>query len=241
MGDSQIQRINPEYFKCKTFNFGSSGEHYYFTYSKLKKLLSARTCNIKIIVLGVSVHNFAPVYQRMVDLNCKEGKSSLERYFYFCNFFDGGIFTFGKCITHKDFLKGLTRKPDWNGFLESANKNPAKKDIERVLEIHYKVDTKIDYSKQEYYLGQIIRLCKKKNIKLLALSTPIHSYYKSHIPDIYFKNFNDIMKKKAELPHLNFLNVDISSNYMSDGNHLNKDGARIYSKLVSEEVEKLLK
>jgi len=241
MGDSQIQRINPEYFKCRTFNFGSSGEHYYFTYSKLRKLLSAKTCNIKIIVLGVSVHNFAPVYQRMVDLNCKEGKSSLERYFYFINFFDDETFNLKNSITQKDFLKGLTRKPDWSGFLESINKNPEKKDIERVLNIHYKVDTKIDFSKQETYLEKIIRLCKKKNIKILALSTPIHQYYKSHIPEIYFKNFNDIMNKNPELKHLNFLNVNIPSDYMSDGNHLNKDGAKIYSKLISAEVEKLLK
>ncbi len=240
MGDSQVQRINPDFFKSKTFNFGSSGEHYYFTYAKLKKLLSIKEGNIKIIVLGVSVHNFAPVYQRMDNLSCKEGKKSLERYLYFLNYFDDGEFNFKNIIFHKDFYGGLLKSPDWNGFKESLNKNPDKEDMDKILEIHYKKDTEMDSSKQQYYLEKIIRLCDKHNVKILAVSTPIHKYYKSNIPKIHFDNLIDVLKKNAELPHLNYLNVDISANFFSDANHLNKEGASIYSKLISNKVEQLV-
>ena len=34
MGDSQMQRIKPNLFDVKTYNFASSGEHYYITYRK---------------------------------------------------------------------------------------------------------------------------------------------------------------------------------------------------------------
>ncbi len=40
MGDSQIQRLKADLFTPKTINLASSGEPYFFTYNKIKKLKS---------------------------------------------------------------------------------------------------------------------------------------------------------------------------------------------------------
>ena len=51
MGDSQIQRINTDYFTVKSHNFASKSEHYYFTYQKLLQLLNSKH-SIKRVIFG---------------------------------------------------------------------------------------------------------------------------------------------------------------------------------------------
>ncbi len=240
MGDSQVQRINPEFFGIKTYNLGCPAEHYYFTYSKLKKLLSVENSKIEVAVIGLSIHNFAPVYQKLFDLNYNEGTNSLKKFVYFFNLFEDEVFNFKNIIFQKDFIKGIVLGPVWGGLEESSKKNPNITDIRRIFEMHYNTDTEINFSIQEYYLAEIIKLCDQKNVEILSISTPVHEAYKNLIPDIYFENFVEIMNKNDKLKHINFFDDEISSEYMSDGNHLNKSGAAIYSKLISEEVVKLI-
>ena len=83
MGDSQIQRLRGDYISQGAKNLASSGEHYYFTYQKLQTLVQNKNHRIDTLILGVSIHNFAPIYNRLFNLNFPEGEKSLKRYLYF--------------------------------------------------------------------------------------------------------------------------------------------------------------
>lgn len=241
MGDSVMQRISPAYFNDPTYNFAGSAEHYYFTYSKLKKLFSFDDSKIKHVVLGISVHNFAPVYQRLFNLRYSEGQRSLKRYLYFMDFESSKFFSFSDIAFNKNFVKGVFRNPYWGGFKESPHNNPEVTVIRRILQMHYSTDGILDpndFSEQAYYLDQIKKLCRENNVTLFLVSTPVHPYYKNQAEDHYFEILEKVIKRHNDINYLNYLNDDISSAYMSDANHLNKEGAAKYSQLIANEVEK---
>lgn len=238
MGDSQMQRIKGDYFDLNTFNFASSAEHYYFTYQKLKQLLRNENNQIKVIILGVSVHSFAPVYNRLFDLSFPEGKESLKQQFYFINPAWNDDFVKPAKLPFKNLILGLLRKPDFDGFKESEYSNPDSLTIHKTFEMHYSIKKDEAYYcySQQKYLFLIDRLCFEKGIDLFICSTPYHPYYSSLIESNYNQFFyKTIQGLKAD--HINFLNDEPNTNRMSDASHLNKEGAAIYSQKISEMIK----
>ncbi len=235
MGDSQMQRINTNYFDTKTHNFASKSEHYYFTYQKLLQLLNNKH-SIKRIVLGVSIHNFSPVYNRLFNASTPEGKKSLERYLYFINYFKSSDFIKRPTFDHtKNIIKGLYKTPTFDGFFESEKKNPDDQIIKRILDMHYSVtenESAISNS-QILYLNRIDSLCKAQNIDLYLVSTPYHTDYKNEIKKEYVDVFYETIGNLNNAHHINFLSDNPSPDWMSDANHLNKVGAAIYSKKMN--------
>lgn len=236
MGDSQMQRINPVYFTKPTYNFASSGEHFYFTFQKLKTLTSIEKSNIKQVVLGVSAHSFAPVYTKFFDPGSPEGQKSLGHYFYF---FDGNEFFRKKDLFDMASLKRvLFGTPDWGGLFESDLANPDTARIERALKMHFGGTGAECSTSQLTYLDAIVGHCQRNDIELILVSTPYHPYYHSRVDDIYFQILRKMVNEYLALTYLNFLDTNMSTDLMSDGNHLNKRGAEIYSRQINEEINR---
>lgn len=240
MGDSQIQRLNGELITKSTINIASSGEHYYFSYNKLKRLVKNKNHSINKVILGVSVHNFAPVYNRLFNLDFPEGKNSLIRYLYFIQLFDGSKF-----IDHVAklpigrLLLSVYSEPDWGGFIESNNANPTTEIIDTTFKMHFSVkneEDKFSHSQREY-LYKIDSLCAENNIDLIILSTPYHSKYKEKIKPEYYLYFAETLRNLKSNIHINFLSDKVDPNYMSDTNHLNKIGAKHYSEIIGKELK----
>ena len=240
MGDSQTQRINENLIGSNVVNISSSGEHYYFTFQKLKKLTYNDNHKIKSIILGFSAHNFSPKYNKFFNLKFAEGKSDLTRYLYYLDpLFD---FKFIKKISEiisLEFLKGVYSTPDIYGYFESNNKNPEIEIIEKGFENIFKRSDNLEYfsSKQKKYLLKIDSLCYKENIELILLSTPYHEEFKKRIPSAYFDNLYNIKERLNNRNHINFLNNKINPNLMSDGNHLNIQGSNKYSKIIRNKLK----
>ncbi|MFO7863237.1 MAG: hypothetical protein R6U85_04495 [Salinivirgaceae bacterium] len=236
MGDSQMQRINGKYFSSTTKNTASSGEHFYITYNKLKHILNAQTSRVKRIVLGVSVHSFAPVYNRMLDLSLSEGKNSWERYLYFLSSYRVDEPFNIENIPVKNTLAGIYKGPDWGGLFESEHSNPDSATIERIYTMHFsgKGNAQKICENQRKYLYLIDSLCKANNIALFLCSTPYHSAYKNRISDKYFDFFHETMNHFNANQHINFLSEPPNAAWMSDANHLNVEGAAIYSKKIDQ-------
>ena len=171
MGDSQIQRLRGDYISQGAKNLASSGEHYYFTYQKLQTLVQNKNHRIDTLILGVSIHNFAPVYNRLFNLNFAEGKKSLKRYLYFIRMFDdsGFLTTFDKLL--KPAILGIYTAPDFGGFYESTNSNPSEEIINKAFNMHFSVtqdEAKFSDS-QRKYLYKIDRLCTDNNLSLIHI------------------------------------------------------------------------
>ena len=238
MGDSQIQRLDGEIISKKTKNISSPGEHYFFTYQKLLSILENKNHKIEKIILGVSIHNFAPVYNRLFDLNFPEGKKSLKRYIYFINQFENSNFITSVNGILKLFIVAVWSTPDWGGFAISTNSMPSRAIIKETHNMHYSIkqnEEEFSYS-QRLYLQKIDSLCLYNNINLILVSTPYHSLYKEKIDAKYFDFFTESLRKLKHRTHLNYITDKIDSRFMSDANHLNKLGAKKYSEIIKQEI-----
>ena len=186
--------------------------------------------------MGASTHNFAPVYNRLFDLNYSEGKSCLNEYLYFINL---GDFSFlgRKELTIKSLIKGLQLEPNWGGLKESTHVNPDSSIIEETIKMHYSIsETESKYSiSQAKYLYLIDSLCLANNIDLYLVSTPYHPYYRESIPHGYTEYFEDVIKNITS-PYIDYRMAPAIIPYMSDGNHLNTKGAALFSKKINDEI-----
>ncbi len=236
MGDSQMQRINPDNFNAKTFNFSSIGESYNITYYKLKEILSESDSNIKTLVLGASIHSFTFNYEKRYDLKTPEAKFIFEKNLYYMPLFNDTVFPFKNKLVEKLFYFGLLKTPEYDGYATSSNKNPSKDIIDIVLKIHYGESSNIKLSNQEKYFKKIINLCEKMKVKIIIVSTPYHNYYKKNIPNYNINKFNNIIKDYNNITFLNFLNDKTPDYLFSDGNHLNKEGGNKYAKKITKSL-----
>lgn len=238
LGDSQMQKIDPKEFTDDTYNFASVGEHYYFTYQKLKKITKSKKHNIKKVILGVSIHNFSPVYNRLFDLDFSEGQKSLSKYLYFIDLNEQKFVKDKKKLLNKNLINGIYSNSNlgWGGFYKSNNENPDSLIIRKTLKMHYSITSseKKTSSDQIKYLHQIDSLCKSNNITLFLVSTPYHPYYIKNIDPYYFKKFKKVLGEMNDVKHINYLDYQIDPFFMSDGNHLNYKGSKIFSKKINE-------
>ncbi|MEE4115400.1 MAG: hypothetical protein V2I37_04490 [Marinilabiliaceae bacterium] len=239
MGDSQMQRINPGNFTVNTYNLASSAEHFYFTYRKLLNVLKNKDHNIKKIVLGAAPHSFSPVYSRLFDPGSAEGKNSLKRYLYYLDKTSRENFVKFSDLPFRETAIGVFRKPEWGGLVESEKADPDIKIVNRTFRMQYAVKGNEDkFSRsQKKYLNMIEELCSASNIDLYICSTPYHKEYINKIDTRYFDYFYTAIRELKNYYHIDFLADEISSDLMSDANHLNTFGASRYSKRINEIIE----
>lgn len=241
MGDSQIQRFNSNLLNSGTKNIASSAEHYYFIYNKLLKVLQNKDHKVKTVILGVSIHNFAPVYNRLFDIRFAEGKLSLERYLSFIPSLNNNDFLNNARPPLYSVIKGVYKGGDWGGGTESNYSNPDTNTINRIFRMHFSIkENEEKYSQsQKKYLNKIDSLCLSHGIDLFICSLPYHPLYQNKIEEEYFEFFYQTISELKRYYHINFL-LDIPKpDWMSDASHLNKEGAAIYSKKINEIVEVL--
>lgn len=238
MGDSQMQRLIAEDFDNKTYNFSSSGEHFYFTFNKLLKLTQNDNCGLKRVFLGVSAHNFAPIYSKLFQINSPEGEKSLKSYLYFINIFDSE-FLKPEVFYKREMLKAIFSGPDWGGEIRSDSSNPSKSIIDISYNMHYLSDANDNetFKNQIFYLKKIADLCDANNIQLYIISTPYHPLYKQKVNKKYFNMLSDAIDRLVDVKYINFLDYKIETTLFADGNHLNVRG----SKLITTEIKSYLK
>lgn len=192
------------------------------------------------MLLGVSVHNFSAVYQKLFNLNKKEGLSSLKNFVYYLNLFNDKEFSLCDVSAKREFYQGVIKGPLENRVIRSLKQDPEKKDIEKTLEMHYsKENLGVKTDVQMYFLRKIVNLCKENSVNIIFLSTPVHNYYKEKIPAETLVNFYHITQE-FDVPKINYLKYETPDSLMSDGNHLNIKGAEYYSNLISDEIDKIL-
>ncbi len=237
MGDSQMQRINPDKFDQPTFNFASSGEHYYFTYQKLIKLLGFKNHHIKQVVLGVSVHNFAPVYFKLLSTNYVEGRSSLSKYLYFIPLNDG-VFLQAKDFLTKSMVKGVFDGPYWGGLICSENANPDTNTINTTFEIHYRIQKGEPRfsSEQMKYLTLINELCANHHVELILLTLPYHPLYLKKTDSFYTQLLWQNIQLLNSNKYISYLEDVVNPGWMSDAVHLNVKGADFYTEAINDSI-----
>lgn len=220
-----------------TFNIGRSGEAYLYTYFKLRKVIESNSQINRVFVeytnnqIEKGMDNWmwddSHLQYNFVNYETILDKEALELLYTknpsgFINAFSKGLFDNLKKIlfTENNKIKNGSMggyKPHDEVFVLPSDKK------QKIIKFNNEVS--------EYnllYLQKIIKFCKKNNIEICLVRSPMHKTYnisfteKKYISllNSKFKNIQWLDNKDFELPDKGY----------RDNEHLNSFGATIYSK-----------
>jgi len=98
----------------------------------------------------------------------------------------------------------------------------------------------VSYRLKEYYYN-IFNFLKIKNIETIVVSTPLHDTYWNLLTNEQILNYqtfiNEIETDYSEIKVLNYSRKKMSDKYFFNGDHLNKEGAIIFTDLFIKDIK----
>jgi len=237
VGDSHIRLSVNDSLLTKSKNLGENSEAFYFSYYKIKKILSANP-NIKKLYLGVSYHSLSDYYDNYIF---GEYSSVISQCYFFTLPVNGqlkylyynvknlsyykGIIESGVCKLYKKNVPFLGAYSNEFGQTSASVKTMN----DRLNEQFFYANGKLKYFSlnQLFYLKEIINLCKDYDIDLVFFNTPLHSYYRNKLPKEYIEKYNTLIKEE-NLNLIDFSALPLNDDcYIPDGDHVSQKGASI--------------
>jgi len=124
-------------------------------------------------------------------------------------------------------------------------------DVKRSYQRHI-VEDKLDDKGQRIYnyeeimaLYKMIELCKEYNVEPILVTTPYLSEYQNEVESndpLFFEDFNGIIEKVIKDTGVRYCDYSRDERFVrnyplfSDGDHLNREGACLFTKLLIEET-----
>ena len=231
MGASHIMNSIDDSMMQEAINWASSSERYMFTCIKLERLLEANP-QIDTIYLELAATDI------WEDTDYKYHVLNEQSHFvkYYWPFFNSEQWMLyknepmqvaGLIVSSIGSFKEFTQKGWWKKMGGYDGKDavidPDKKSV-----LPYVVPGsghQINYD----YLRRIIKLCKEKGVKLYFIETPVY-----HIEDIYDTAYfyNVYRQAFSDVEFLDYSNWPIPMDERADGSHLNKRGARRFTRFL---------
>lgn len=139
-----------------------------------------------------------------------------------------------------NFLKNDKNTPKNKGFIPLTPTNLDSVRIDFTQEKNNKLMKQKINPKAIQFITHIQSICKRKKIKLIIFSAPYYNNYKKLIQGSL--DLEKILKRK-NIDYINYINNDklpIKKRiYWYDNYHLNSRGAKIFSKIVADDVSKI--
>lgn len=228
LGDSHIQKAIVDSLLPNSANISQSGESFYFTYFKLKKLFSLGI-NINQLFLGFSYHSLSNYYEDFIE--GENSKFVAPKYFFllpnkqklwvlWSNKNNLGLFVLNI------IKKGLN---EYNFIGQYKNEfGNTKTNIEitnKRLKLQYANGERDISELNSQYLFKIIQLCKKENIPITFIKTPLSPYYLKQIPNKFVNYYNEKTRNFGiQMVDLQLLNLG-DNYFIPDGDHVSREGA----------------
>lgn len=246
IGDSHIESgINDQLLSgCK--NMGHISESYYFTYFKLKQIVSSNS-NINRVYLGFSYHNLSnyyddfitgpnsifisPEYFFILPLDEQFNQVKIHRKefpAYFQDIVKSGFSILLSKIMHDEKLIYRSSNSSLCHSYGSVNRSSMDR---RLKYMFYTNDTLNRFSESNLtYLNEVIQLCKKNKVEPVLINMPLHAYFNQKIPPKYVDKYKSILAK-YDLRIIDFNNLKLDDNsFLPDGDHLSPIGATLVTK-----------
>lgn len=240
IGDSHTQCAVDDNILKQAANVSSSATSYLYTYVKLKRFVG-QNAQIKTVILsyhyksldteleqrwlykpGVMIQQVPMYYCMMSNKDTRIFKYSPS---YYISLLRMPKVCFDMLYRAKGNVKRLQYTHLAMGGFNAQQKTKLAEDIERRKD--EPMPAKTFYSQIEHqYLEKIIAYCKAKNLELILLSTPV--YHGDQYADVQF--FEQVRQQHfLNVPYLNYSDMELADSVFADVNHLNADGARIFS------------
>ena len=236
VGDSHIQCSVVDSLLVGAKNLGESSESFYYSYYKLKLILKADH-NIKKVFLGYSYHSLSNYYDAFLKGTYSNATS--PDYFYILPMWEQMKLLYWNIRNFPYYLKSLVEGGNefllgsrdlsyLGGYMNRFRKaKVSRKFMNQRLDFQFYSEDRLNgFSNINlYYLNKIIQLCRNRNVDLILLSTPLHPYYRSRIPENYLSKYNQIIQEN-NLKLIDFSRwVMDDSCYVPDGDHVSVKGA----------------
>ena len=265
LGQSDVQfDIIPGEFNYRAFNFSGSGETFLETYYKLKHYICDMP-ELKIVVLAVTFPSFSSyradeiqweyfaykyiTYSEILELYKLKGPMVIrEKLLSFCPIV--------RRIEMIDFLRNMKKlltnqpidkKEMYDGYVKNVGSNVTKEGATERVERQFKGQILLDDNFLLYF-AKILKLCRDNNIKVFLVTLPVSNYYleqsKKYINKdlLYKKVLNNPTFSKYIHNYLDLLEIfEKDNDLFLNQDHLNDEGARKVSRLISTEWSKIFK
>ncbi len=245
LGDSQLETDLNDSIIEGSINLSNGADISYFSYIKLKKLKEVNP-HIETLILGFNYEN---IYSRLFyDLTVMQ--SHYGNYFYLMDFEDYQdliknnyeVFVRGFVGMVKNYFRvGLIFNDEGIKNLDLGGFNPRPNEYSD-LGPSIQKEAKLEYLENasqielKYFL-KIVSFCKKNRIKLIVLSGPMHSSVvdlRKSKKTSFLVMFSEI---EGDFDYWNFENFNMDDKLFYDYNHLNHEGANIFSNMINNKLK----
>jgi len=258
VGDSHpMSSLNPSIIKG-AINVSLDSENYFFTYYKIKHILS-KNPQIRNLILGLSYHNISRSYEEIHLFSEDKLKDALDTYYllldddgkniirsYNSAFIENYIkYDLGvpvKYYKNDLFIKTVCNmkmnKGDYlflGNYYGSKNSNLNTEQICNKIEKYFYIDGKYGGTSKLMvnYLVKIIELCRNNGISIYLYNSPLHSLYKERIPlssvNDYDALINSLKNKYSDVVYIDYSDIYLENKCFGDGDHVNSCGAEFAS------------
>jgi hypothetical protein len=248
--------VNPEYIEFKSFNASHNGQSLYFDYLIFKKYQN-RFNKLKIICIPVSYHTL------FYDVKEDEERKKIQNYVTHSQVFKSSNPRNNLEILSLDFKDNYNRFVDYylhkkkNGscshlghlVLPKGDKKFDELCAKRLNQQTHKLNenqTIITLKKNLDILANFAEIAKNNNTSLILYSTPHHSCFTESMSSqqysLMLKSLNNLKTKyKNIIEYKNYTTLFKSEQgNFHDPDHLNEKGAAIFSKLLNNEIKRVV-
>ncbi|MCC7332563.1 MAG: hypothetical protein IT232_08145 [Flavobacteriales bacterium] len=242
IGDSHIQASIIDSIVPYSKNVGISSESYYFTFYKLKSLLKDNP-SIKNVYLGLSFHNLSFYYNSVIM--GEYSPSITPKYFFILPLTEQVRLIYWNRLNLSVFIKELIKNDNKKLNFIGGYDNIFNETVAVDSSMNKRLQTQFYENKNPdlfseiniQYLSKIATLCKKNNVNLFVLNTPLHRDYYKKVPKEYIEKLNEIVNQN-KLVFIDLSNLELTENcYAPDGDHVSVKGSVNMSRKIKEIVQ----
>lgn len=128
----------------------------------------------------------------------------------------------------------LNEFPLYPGNYRSDKSNLKESLTNKLINLHYYIEGEVGAS--EILIKSINKMaeeCFEKKVTFVLINTPIHSSFKSKIPEYYIKLYDSVLVnlqgKYNNIRYFDFSTIDYPDSLFGDGDHLNAHGMERFS------------
>jgi hypothetical protein len=264
LGDSRVMMgANPEYIE-HAFNFGMSSENYVQTYYKLKYILEHPSCETKpaCILLSFDQHSFST--QRLAEWAydfyyfrymspLQAGRATGDYGEYLLRYLKVKVWSYqNQGSTMMDWIAGnlhLQKKERemYRGYIPRHANFTELSDSAQTAQATRRARFNFGSTELLLYNPVILEcfrktldLCAEHNIKVVLVTYPVTAIYSelaqtTYGADSVCEPLDAMLRERPEIYRINLLNEYANRlDLFDDSDHLNREGARLFSLRVAE-------
>lgn len=238
--------VNPKYFKRNTINLSNANQSFYYDLVIAKENIEQMT-HLKAIAINLSFFSF----QYQLDDSPENWRRNYYYYYwgvkpfvpdadYYKEMFNLPLRMLKKGIQTSDLIDSL----GYQNATGSANFNQDIDGLVARVDIYAEMYNKGTSEKNMILLAEIHELAQKRGIDIFFFITPKHKLYLEYFDKQIISDFEEQLINYQQINRTVIFdersNPEFSNQCFKDFDHLNTIGAKKFSILLSEHIEKAL-